>query len=208
MGAYIPMEQPWSLYNKIEKLRIDDLKTEQVRIILLAIPTARMVEWYACREGDLHWHAITELPEFYEDVRAIKGVSVTEPAKQRRATDVKAQRRPLFEEAPAELLVTDPQLSVVSTQTKERRSARRYARELQFEVSGDGQTFATNTTDISMNGISLNGELPAWVPKNFRARLGHNGAFIQILCSRVSGSKIKLKEAESWDMIRQWIVNW
>lgn len=67
------MQKPWSLYNKEDKLRVDDLTPEQVRIVLLATASKRMSHWYACQEGDVHWQPIDAIPEFYEDVRQIKG---------------------------------------------------------------------------------------------------------------------------------------
>lgn len=67
------MQKPWSLYNKEDKLRVDDLTPEQVRIVLLATASHRMSHWYACQEGDVHWQPVDAIPEFYEDVRQIKG---------------------------------------------------------------------------------------------------------------------------------------
>jgi hypothetical protein len=29
-----------------------------------------------------------------------------------------------------------------------------------------------------------------------------------VLCARVDDSKLKLMDADSWDVIRQWLVNW
>jgi len=46
------MEQLWSMYNKVEKMRIDGLKTEHVHVILLSVPTRHMEHWFACREGN------------------------------------------------------------------------------------------------------------------------------------------------------------
>ena len=120
------MQKPWSMYNKTEKLRIDDLKTEHVKIILLAIPNSKMGEWYACQEGDLHWQPISAIPEFYEDVRQLKGNALDGQAEDGSAapelqleTDQESKpakkqdaRRPLFEDAPDDLLLTDPALAV------------------------------------------------------------------------------------------------
>lgn len=205
------MQRLWSLYNKEEKLRIDDLTPEQVRIILLAIPTARMPDWYACQEGDIHWQPIGSIPEFYEDVRQIKGQSQPKTEEQEEAippVNKPVQRRPLFEEAPLDLSVTDPTLQVDSSATDERRSARRYPRKLNFKVIQGGKTFETETMDVSMNGLSLEQALPQWVPKSFRAELRLNKTNVIVLCQRVSDNQMKIMDADSWDVIRKWIVNW
>lgn len=204
------MQKHWSLYNKVEKLRVDDLKTEQVRLILLSIPTAMMPNWYACQEGDLHWQLISDIPEFYEDVRVIKGESI--PAMEEPSPPARKPappRRPLFEDVAPELLTTDPALMVDKSETNERRSARRYNRSLMFTVINGGKSFQSETVDISMSGMALAAELPNWVPKTFRAEVGiSEREKVRVLCRKVRDKKLKLMEAESWELIKKWIVNW
>lgn len=206
------MDQRWSMYNKVEKLRIDGLGTEQVRTILLAIPTRRMVQWYACREGDMQWRPLHEITEFYEDVRVLKG-SNEETTREHKVekpqspplVHVEPQRRPLFEEAPEDL-EEDDDLVVMTSNVKERRNTRRFFRQLEFEVKSGDQVFSSETYDISVNGLSIKEPLPKWVSKTFRAELKHSGSSVQILCTRVSDNKLQLVDADSWDKIRQWIV--
>lgn len=210
------MRRPWSIYNRIEKLRVDDLSPEQVKLILLAIPTTKMQEWYACQEGDLHWKPISDIPEFYEDVRRLKHATLTDEEAKALGTfqpptpaspKVENKRRPLFEDPPADLK-TDPALMVDTSQTTERRTARRYPRKLMFKVIQGGQSFQSETEDISMSGVSLTQNMPAWVPKTFRAELASDRGNVRVLCTRVDDNKLKLMDADSWDIIRQWIVNW
>ena len=92
--------------------------------------------------------------------------------------------------------------------TKERRSARRYARKLVFRVFLGSKKFESRTLDISMGGLSLADPLPQGLGKTFRAELSFNGSDMQIVCSRVSDTQLKLVEAEAWDVLRQWIANW
>lgn len=206
------MQRPWSLYNKEEKLRIDDLKPEHVRIILLAIPTSRMGDWYACLEGDVHWQPISSIPEFYEDVRQIKGKPADHAAPPKQdpmAAPVAAPRRPLFEDAPEDMMKTDPTLQVENLKTKERRTARRYNRMLNFRINeGAGKIFDCETVDVSMNGLSLERDLPDWVGKHFQAELSLNNRTVKIKCTKVSADKLKLVDADAWDVLRKWIVNW
>jgi hypothetical protein len=215
------MEQLWSMYNKVEKLRIDGLKTDHVRIILLSVPTRHMGQWYACREGDMEWRPLDEITEFYEDVRVYKGATANTRTKESPTTRgqkaakpsapplkrAPEERRPLFEEPP-EGLLTDPGIAMVTSKVKERRSTRRFARQLEFRVKSADKNFKCETHDISTHGLSLREPLPRWVPKTFRATLSHAGANVRVLCTRVSDTKLQLVDAESWDMIRQWIVKW
>lgn len=193
------MKKPWSLYNKEDKLRIDDLSAEQVRIVLLATATSRMKDWYAHQDGDVHWQPITSVAEFYEDVHRNK--MDTEPTPQ-----PKAQRRPLFEDPPADFK-TDPTLQVEPANTRERRSARRYHRSLVFKVELNGQEFQSETVDVSMSGLSLRDPLPGWVPKTFQAHLILNNQSIQVLCSKVEAKKLRISDSSSWNIIRNWIVS-
>lgn len=217
------MQRLWSLYNKDEKLRIDDLKPDQVKIILLAIPTAKMEGWFACQEGDLHWQSIAAIPEFYEDVRQIKGLeaapikiaagaepSISSPVRPTAATNPPANkptpnRRPLFEDAPDENATGSLMLENVST--RERRSARRFVRQLNFHMRVGDHEFNCLTLDVSMSGISLSEPLPSWAAKTFRAELELNGQKVKVHCAMVSKTQVKFQDSESWHIIRSWIVN-
>lgn len=242
------MQKLWSLYNRDEKLRIDDLKPEQVKIILLAIPTAKMESWFACQESDLHWQPISAIPEFYEDVRQIKGAaettvklvaggdfipdeneSVKSPTKKpsgrpqilkRRAADQAESpspepspikplppRRPMFEDAPTTQEKT-ASIMVENVSTRERRSARRFMRRLEFQIEIGSESFQCETSDISMSGMSLTQPLPDWAGKSFRAELHCNGETIGIFCARVTDKKLRILEADSWELVRKWIVSW
>lgn len=223
----------WSLYNREEKLRIDDLSLEQVKIILLAISSRRMHEWYACQSGDLSWRPLAEVPEYFNDVHSIQQetASMAKAAgqdfavgRQTRIAGIKTETKtkktkPRLKAVPSPkpdaqgeidggLIQTVHDLIVDKAQTRERRSARRYARKISFQVTRDQGTFISETVDISMNGLSLREPLPAWVPRAFSATLKLNQYSINIQCEKVSDQKLKITAAESWDLIRQWIVNW
>ncbi len=224
----------WSLYNREEKLRIDDLSLEQVKIILLSISTRRMHEWYACLAGDLSWRPLAEVPEYFNEVRSIQQdtASLQKVAGQdfssgrqtrvagRTKTQTKTKKtKPRLKAVPSPkpdasgeidggMIQTVHDLVVDKSQTKERRSARRYARKISFQVTKEQNSFNSETLDISMNGLSLREPLPAWVPRAFSATLKLNQYSINIQCEKVSDRKLKITAAESWDLIRQWIVNW
>ena len=213
------MQNRWNLYNKEDKLRVDDLTAEQVKIILLAIPSSRMTHWYACRGGDVHWHCLTEIPEFYEDVRAFRGVHAEAQAEVAAApakvptpeappvVEQKEQnQRALFEEG----ALTSPTLAVELANTRERRSARRYKCRLEFKVIQGGKSFASETQDVSMTGMALKEGLPSWLPKTFRAQVFNNGQVLSIVAARIDkadSSRLKIIESESWDTLRRWIAN-
>lgn len=212
------MQRLWSLYNKFEQLRIDNLKSEHVRIILLSIPMHRMIDWYACQEGDIHWQPIANIPEFYEDVRQIKGRKDLIPPKLEESqappspnskTSEEA-RRPLFEEVPQSIdNAKTATIALEVESTKERRSARRYPRILKFiAATPSGERFETETKDVSMSGLALVNDLPPSIDKRFRAELWLNNNCVQVACTRVNSNTVKLDQASSWDLIRAWIVNW
>lgn len=220
----------WSLYNREEKLRIDDLSLEQVRIILLAISSRRMHEWYACEAGDLSWRPLSAIPEYLNEVQAIQHEVVVKKAAGQDFIEAKVSKRDKtrskIKKPKASLkavptpkpdtngeidggqIKTVHDLVVDHSQTKERRSARRYARQLLFQVTKDENRFISQTVDISMNGLSLKEPLPDWVPRAFSATLKLNQYSIRIQCEKVNEKKLKITAAESWDLIRQWIVNW
>lgn len=217
------MQTYWSLYNNVEKLRIDDLKPEQVRLILLSIPTVRMKDWFACRQGEVHWQPLMDIPEFYEDVRALRGnlddlkaspqipsPPVVNAAPVAPPAPARPKHRPMFEEAPSQI-ETLSTLEVHPSDLSERRSARRYQRRLLFRVIQGGKQFETETVDVSMSGLSLTDPIPAWAPKTFPAEVSLNGQNLSVVVGRVSAAehnKLKLLDADSWDVLRTWIVNW
>jgi hypothetical protein len=200
------MQKCWSLYNKHEKLRIDDLRLDQVRTILLAIPTSQMAHWYACREGDMQWQSLSDIPDFYEDAREIKGESLAASMPATKAAP-QAPRRPLFEDG-AVVNEAETTLKMESTRVKERRTARRYVRNLNFQATFNGVKFSCETKDISMNGVGLKTNLPADAPKTFKAKLVLDGATVKFLANRVTDSTLKIVDADAWDLLRNWMVNW
>jgi len=202
------MQKCWSLYNKAEKLRIDDLRVDQVKTILLAIPTRQIGNWYACQEGDLHWQSLSDVPDFYEEAREFKGEGLPATPSAPEAVRPMPKRRPLFEEASPEYLEAETTLQLESVPTKERRTARRFVRNLKFEVIHGGKKFSCPTQDVSMSGISLKEKLPNGLPKNFRAELSLNGTNVRFLANRVTDNTLKILEADGWDVLRNWIVNW
>lgn len=212
------MERSWSLYNKVERLRVDDLRPEQVRTIMLGIPSSQVHNWYACQEGDLHWVALQSLPEFHVDYMGAAAIpEMDEPPLAKASGDNFSEplltpsvpktkpRRPLFEDSP-EPLLTNPALEVVKTEINERRSARRYHKKLAFSVLIEGQSFASQTVDVSMGGMSIRDPLPAWVTKHFRAQLMLNQQTVIVFCKRVSASQIRIMDCDSWEVLRHWIV--
>lgn len=215
------MERSWSLYNKVEKLRVDDLKSDQVRTILLAIPASQLANWYACQEGDLHWVPLRQVSEFYIDLPTLQhediAVFVEPRMPQAAGHDIRSDaaravthsktksRRPLFEDPPEDL-ISNPSLEIVKAETNERRSARRYSLQLLFRVSLEGQVFETNTVDISLGGLSVKDNIPTWIPRTFRAELSSQRGSINIVCKKVSSNQIRLMESDSWDLLRQWLV--
>lgn len=207
----------WSLYNSVDKIQIDDLKTEQVRIVLLSIPTVRMRDWMICKKGEIHWQSILSVPEFHEDVRDIKGdtqnLSSEHYQPQGKSSPAPPQRRPLFEDID---LDSEETLSVMGSEekfdVKERRSARRHNKRLKFSVIQGGKTFETETLDVSMSGMSLEDALPEWTKKQFPATVSLQGHHLKLVVSRVAedkdGKKLQILEAEHWDLLRSWVVGW
>jgi len=195
------MDRPWSLYNKFEKLRIDDLRTDQVRTILLSIATRRIPDWYACRQGDINWQPLEEVPDFYEEVRELKGDR--DPAKPL----IKAkERRPMFEDFGGAEGASN--ITIENEPSMERRSARRYERQLTFRAFAGGVPFVAKTLDISMSGFSLESPLPTQLANKFEADLELNGKILRVTCEKVGPSKVRIINANSWDLLRQWLVNW
>lgn len=198
----------WSLYNREEKLRIDDLSIKQVKVILLAISSRRLADWYACQRGQIGWLPLTQVKEFRQEVEEIR--TPTEPMQMAAGAEPgggPAPRRPAFELHVVDDSKSVPTLVVDAKSIKERRNARRYARHLKFACAVEDQLFTCETNDVSMTGFSLTEELPHWVPKVFKAELSLNNHSTSILCERVSDKKIKIASADNWDLLRRWIVN-
>ena len=209
----------WSLYNSVDKIQIDDLKTEQVRIVLLSIPTVKMKDWMICRKGNLHWQSILQVPDFYDDVRELKGDTQAlkpgdlndEPPK-KSGNPAPPSRRPLFEDIDIDSEETLSLMNAGQGDVRERRSARRHLKALRFEVVQGGKTFHTETVDVSMSGMSLEEGLPEWAKKEFLAVISLNDHKMKLRVSRVdedkSHTKLKIVDAEHWDVLRSWVVGW
>lgn len=211
----------WSLYNEEEKLRIDDLTAQQVKIIMLAISSRRMQEWYACPQGKMAWLPLAEVEEFHQNsietetvevpLQKASGGGYSAPVNTSRPEPKPTPTKSKPKLAAVETVEIDnrssPTLMVDLTQTKERRSARRYARKWRFKCTINDQIFTCETVDVSVTGIKINTALPQWVPKVFKAEITLGMYSIEILCERVSSKKIKISGTENLDLLRRWIVN-
>lgn len=204
----------WSLYNSVDKIQIDDLKTEQVRIVLLSIPTTRIKDWMICKKGELHWQSILSVPEFHDDVRDLRGDTQTLSQEhlqpKGKSSAPPPNRRPMFEDID---LDSEETLSVMGSgdelDVKERRSARRYQKKLKFSVVQGGKSFETETIDISMSGMSLEESLPQWAQRQFSATVSFNGHQVKLVVQRVledkGGNKLKILDADHWEALRSWV---
>src|SRR5580658_5311560 len=99
----------WSLYNREDKLRVDELTQDQVRTIVLAISKNRMQHWFVCREGDLDWRNIMDVPELFDEPTENNGLPPRKKLSDSRTPTPRQAarepaRRPLFEDAPPEML--------------------------------------------------------------------------------------------------------
>lgn len=187
----------WSLYNSEEKLRIDDLTTEHVRIILLSISARRLPEWMIYQSAESGWQPLAKAAEFRENLENLMGLAVLQPTK-------KPSKPPVLRiGAGAQKPVTRTRIHA-----KDRRSAKRYSRQLKFHAFVEGKNFECDTIDISLSGLALSKKLPLWLPKTFRATLRLKETLVLILCTRVNDTKLKILECDSWNVIRQWMVNW
>lgn len=206
----------WSLYNSVDKIQIDDLKTEQVRIVLLSIPTVRMKDWMICKKGDVHWQSLLQAPEFFEDVRDLKGDTegIDFEAPSNKKAPAPPSRRPLFEDINLE---SEDTLSLMDenqsfAEVKERRTARRYVKTLELLIKSDGESFQTKTVDVSMSGLSVKDPIPSNLKKQFPAEISFKGHKLKVVLERVeddqSGSKLKIKDVDQWDTLRSWVVGW
>ena len=197
------MELSWSLYNKIERLRVENLSTAQVRTILLSIPTRRLDQWYACASDQLRWLPLADHATFFEDVRVFRGAEAAGHLQIARApAPLKLVGAP--PEAPAEWIEgSDFDLSTLAL--SERRAARRVSRRCEFVVAGGPGEFRSLTKDLSFGGLSIETALPAWVPKTFRATLSTAGKTAEILCTRVSDSNFQIVESDSWPVLHSWL---
>ncbi|HAG91208.1 MAG TPA: hypothetical protein DCL41_05020 [Bdellovibrionales bacterium] len=208
----------WSLYNTVEKIQIDDLKTEQVKIVLLSIPTSRMKDWVVLKKGTVNWQPLAVHPEFYDDVNDLRGqVELNVPAdptkiSQENKKPAPPDRRPLFEDVDLDAEQTLSIMDAGNYSVKERRSARRQNRSLKFEVIHGGKHFETETKDISMSGMSLKDPLPEWLTKEFPAKLHLGNQVIDIRAIRArkgkSDTALVIVEANPWALLRTWVVGW
>lgn len=214
------MERTWSLYNRVEDLRVDDLRPDQVRTIMLAIPPSQLSNWYACQEGDLQWVALESVSEFYMDAMANRQKStplakaagddsgtpdfngVILPVSRSKTN----QRRPLFEDMPEN--VEAPDFEVKNEEDREeRRTSVRYPRKIAVSAVVGTNTFSTHSENVSMGGMKTVHPIPDWLPRTFKAQLSLNGQTVNVYCKKIGAQQVRLMDADSWEIIRQWLVN-
>lgn len=64
----------WSLYNVVERHRIDDLPLSHLLIIIPTIPPARLNDWVAWRPGAKDWQPLQTFPELEQTLATIQHI--------------------------------------------------------------------------------------------------------------------------------------
>ncbi|NCN41970.1 PilZ domain-containing protein [bacterium] len=213
------MSSLWSLYNKSDKIQIDDLKTEQVKVVLLSISSMKMKDWEICKKGTVHWQPLALHPDFYEEVENLKGSSMG-PTSSESASTPPYQNAPSSGESKSSLfdeidLDSEETLSLMDgahVDVEERRSARRHHRILKFEIIQGEKRFETETKDISMSGMKLKEPLPDWIKSEFRAQVSLNDQVVDLRVARLSKDKkdtsVKILDASTWGLLKSWVIGW
>jgi hypothetical protein len=68
----------WSLFHKIEKRQIDDLKTDAVEVVYEVIPSKDRGDWLVWREGFATWKPLEDFPTLLQSLR--KGGMLSAPS--------------------------------------------------------------------------------------------------------------------------------
>ena len=222
------MSSLWSLYNLVERHRIDDLPLSHLLIVIPTIPPARIGDWVAWRPGAKDWQPLHTFPELEQTLATLQHVYEATGSFPMQRPDEKplfadtVQRHQertfadyfdesnmgLDEGVDAEDSNDELELELDERPQRDRRRARRFKKDWVVEVRIGRNQFVSHTSDISLKGMRIRDSLPDWVPLQFQAIIMNNGHALTILCSRIQRTKsqVRIEAVSTPNILKQWLM--
>ena len=213
----------WSLFSVDEKKQLDDLRSDQVEAIYAALAEKDHGRWLVWMEGFLSWKSFKEFPTLLQDLRkaGISAESPKAPSPPAKGGDEVEREREeeILKELEEEIEATGgPSLEVdgrSSTRNSggRRDGARRYSGKFEVAIIGPQGRFRTRTTNASLNGLQIEDELPATIPRFFTLEMrGQDGDMIAMLCSAIRNpdgspsTRLKIESNDHVNVLRSWLL--
>ena len=206
----------WSLYNSVEEVRVDGLRTVQVQALLKCLSRLSMDEWMLWQEGTDYWRPAAEV---YAELQKTAGSRappqpppVGAKAKPRNETVI---RKIQYDEDPD----AESQISLVNAESPreqnagaDKRISPRFTLRLRIQIMIGGKLHTNESLNISMGGIKLKHPLPEGTKGQLDVKI-FNGEHEMVLRCRTLQAKgeetvtrLLIDAVPKPDVFRSWIL--
>jgi len=184
-----------------EKKLVNNLRTDQVEVVIEVLSKAQMAEWFVWREGLPSWAPLTEFSLLAQAALTSASVASTPPI------PVQAPKKPLT--PPARVYEESlPNLSLINEGMNEDRDHSRFIKVADIRIVSNDRIYSNKTVDISLKGMQVKEPLPSGLPHFFSVELKLNGRAITVICSEVKNAdgspstRLKIEKNEHVQLLR------
>jgi hypothetical protein len=218
----------WSLYNTADEVRVDGLRTVQMKALLRGLSPLALSEWLVWQEGTQEWRKATDLNEIIEKSSADGKISAPiAPVSIENATtfattvdlsDPKTKGSALknagveISAAPAPTAL-GPKPGDENPAPSRNRLHRRFLLNVKAFVTFQGRVFPNETLDVSVAGMKLKTALPAEITGSFSVSLVKDTQELTLRCCVVKSetgpkkSRLLIESCNRMDVLRTWILD-
>lgn len=189
----------WSLYYKVDEVRLDDVRTDQVRAILCGLREEVLPYWMVWEEGTETWRpARFVLPN-------LRGLEIARPW----AETVPAGAPSGAFDPNSGLHEIDP---VTEAGPIKQRVSPRYNQTLEVVLDLDGKLLRNRTVNISMGGMLLEAPIPSGPRGPFNLIVRKDGDELHMRCRLIAtrgeaaGTRLFIDHCNKLSVLRRWIL--
>ncbi len=206
----------WSLFNTVDKVRIDGIQSKQLKILLKSFDPHAVAQWLIWQEDTTAWRPLQEI------VLEIAEAAATEL----RAFPAKPPTPPLAplprSSAPIPLTEEVTMTSQAEPQWRDDEGARianvdkrvdaRFDQKFTVIVDHEGTMYKNETVDISMGGMRLRDTLPKDLADMVQVTLINDSQKLIMVCKPVRMSedapvvRLMILKCARLDLLRTWIL--
>lgn len=190
----------WSIYYKVDEVRLDGVRTDQVRAILCGMREEVLPFWMVWEEGTETWRpARTIMPNLRGLETAAPWPAL--PPAQALAAPTDPSSRGLFEIDPI----------AAPTSSSKQRGSPRQNQSLEVVLDLNGKLVTTRTVNISLGGMLLETALPHEPKTPFSVVVKKDGEELHMRCRLLPSSEDKprlfIDHCNKLSLLRSWILS-
>lgn len=198
-------EQLYSLIDKSDSHRIDELTRSEIKIIARSISPRRLPRWFIKPDSATDWVPLKKFLESIGSMSAPVAVGHSGPPPTPGNEDFK-----FLKLKKAVDHVSEKSIVLDSVERLDRRGSRRFHHKIKVTIYLGPARFETMSTAVSMTDILLSDAVTVPISSTVDAKLEYQGKTMKVKLSPIGQqptSKFRIDWMDSPDLLRTWLLN-